>query len=480
MVSSALARIVLTLSVSAVMLVGFVASPRARSPQGPPTVVGAWAGAISLPPGPMAIAVSLTADAAGVWSGTIDIPAQGARGLPLGNISVKGRDVSFAIAGVPGDPRLAGTVSDDGQTMTGTFSQGTGSFPFELKRGSLPVAARPQEPKPPFPYRAEDVTYRNDVAGIAIAGTLTLPQGTGPFPAVLLITGSGAQDRDSRVFGHRPFLVWADTLARRGIAVLRVDDRGVGGTGRSSVQPTSLDFAADVRAGVTFLASRPAIDGTRLGLLGHSEGANIAAIVAADDPRVRFIVMLGGTGVPGDRVLLGQAEVAMVAQGAPRSVIDWQLQIRRRVFDQILAEQNGQPDQAARQALLESLPPMPGATDVEPGRQLAMALYKSLVPWLRHFLAANPRDTLTRVKVPVLALIGDLDLQVPSRENIPAIRAALEAAGNTDATVQAMPGLNHLFQTAKTGQLAEYEQIEETIAPAVLTMVGEWIGARGR
>ncbi len=438
---------------------------------------GTWSGQISLPQGPLNIAVTLNADTAGVWSGTIDIPAQGAKGIVLSNIGVDGRVVSFAMAGVPGDPRFSGTLSDDGQVIAGTFSQGPATAPFELKRGGL-TYARPQEPKPPFPYRAEDVSYRNDAAGISIAGTLTVPQGAGPFPAVLLISGSGPQDRDGTVMGHRTFLLWADTLTRQGIAVLRVDDRGVGGTGRGLAQPTTLDFAGDVRAGLTFLASRPEIDARRLGLLGHSEGANIAAIVATDDPRVRFIVMLGGTGLRGDEVLLQQFEALATTQGTPRGLIDWQLTIRRRTFDQILAEKDGQPDQAARQALLDSLPPVPGTTDAEPGRELARALFTSVSPWLRHFMAADPRESLSRVKVPVLALVGELDRQVVSRENVPAIRASLETAGNTDATVRAMPGLNHLFQTAKTGLVTEYEQIEETISPAVLGLVGEWVGMR--
>lgn len=467
-----------------VVAAGVLAGVMAHAAQAPASsAAGAWAGQISLPPGPLAIAVVLNADPSGAWSGTIDIPAQGAKGLKLANIVVDGRAVAFAIAGVPGDPRFAGTLSDDGQAIAGTFSQGGATFGFALKRGALPAVApvvvvRPQEPKPPFPYRGEDVSYRNEAAGISIAGTLTLPSGNGPFPAVVLITGSGAQDRDSTVFGHRPFLLWADTLTRRGIAVLRVDDRGVGGTGRGSVQPTTLDFAGDVRAGLTFLTARPDIDAKRLGLVGHSEGANIAAIVAADDPRVQFIVMLGGSGVRGDQVLMSQAEVA--AQGASRAVIDWQLTIRRRVFDQILSEKNGQPNPAAREALLGSLPPVPGTTDAEPGRELARALFASLNPWLRHFLAAEPREPLSRVKVPVLALIGERDLQIPARENIPAIRAALEAAGNADATVRALPGLNHLFQTAKTGSVDEYAQIEETVAPEVLTLVGDWIVARAK
>ncbi len=443
------------------------------------SVAGPWSGQISLPPGPLNIAVVLTVDAAGAWTGTIDIPAQGARGVALADVSVEGRAVSFAMAGVPGDPRFSGTIGDDGQSMGGTFTQGPASFPFELRRGAL-TYVRPQEPKAPFPYRVADVTYRNEAAGITLAGTLTVPQGAGPFPAVLLITGSGAQDRDSAVMGHKPFLLWADTLTRQGIAVLRVDDRGVGGTGRGTVQPTSLDFAGDVRAGLTFLASRPEIDATRLGLIGHSEGANIAATVAADDPRVRFIVMLAGSGVRGDALLLEQFSALAASQGAPQAMIDWQLAIRRAVYAQLIAETDGAPNQAARQAILENLPPVPGTGDTEPGRQLATELFESANAWIRYFLAADPRDALSRVKVPVLALIGERDLQIPADDNIPAIRAALATAGNTDATVRAMPGLNHLFQTAKTGLPGEYEQIEETIAPSVLSLVGEWLGERVR
>jgi pimeloyl-ACP methyl ester carboxylesterase len=453
-----------------------VAARASQATQAPASAAGQWSGHISLPPGPLNVGVTLTPGAAGVWTGTIDIPAQGANGVPLVNITVNGSAVSFVMDGVPGDPRFAGTMSADGQTITGTFTQGPASLPFELKRGAL-TYARPQEPRAPFPYRTEDVSYRNDAADITIAGTLTVPQGAGPFPAVLLISGSGAQDRDSTLFGHKPFLLWADTLTRRGFAVLRVDDRGVGGTGAGSAPPTTLDFAGDARAGLTFLASRPEVDAKRLGLVGHSEGANIAAMVAADDPRVRFIVMLGGTGVPGDQVLLRQFEALVRAQGAPQDIIDWQLAIRRRVFEHLRAEK-GQVDEAARGKLIAGLPPMPGTGAVEPSQGLATALFQSMNPWLEYFMVTDPRDSISRVKVPVLALFGELDLQVVPAQNEPAVRAALEAAGNTDVTVRVMPRLNHLFQTAKTGANTEYEQIEETVAPEVLTLVADWLVER--
>jgi pimeloyl-ACP methyl ester carboxylesterase len=279
--------------------------------------------------------------------------------------------------------------------------------------------------------------------------------------------------------GHKPFLLWADTLTRRGIAVLRVDDRGVGGSERGTVTPTSADLADDVRAGVAFLSSLPNVDATRIGLIGHSEGAAIAAMVAADTPAVRFIVMLAGSGVRGDRLMMQQAEAIATAQGLPRPVIDWDLAMRRRVYDQIMAERDGQPDQAARQALLDSIPTIPGTPDAALARQSATQLLDAVSGrWWRFALAHDPGDSLRRVQVPVLALVGERDLQVSARENIPAIRAALEAGGNADITVRALPELNHLLQTAKTGQVSEYEHIEETIAPSVLTLVSEWIVAR--
>jgi pimeloyl-ACP methyl ester carboxylesterase len=451
---------------------------RAQAVTSSPSVAATWAGAIQLPGAALDVTVVLRQDESRAWTGAVDIPAQKAKGLPLTAISVEGAAARFAIAGVGGNPTFAGTMSEDGTTLAGTFTQGQLSAPFELRRTGPPsaVAGRPQEPRPPFPYRSEDVTFRNDAANITLAGTLTLPQGAGPFPAVLLISGSGSQDRDSTIAGHKPFLLIADTLTRRGIAVLRVDDRGVGGSERGLVSPTTAGLAGDTRAGVSLLAARSDIRRERIGLVGHSEGGVIAAMLAADDARVAFIVMLAGGGVRGDELLMQQAEVLLTAGGTPRPLIDWDLKMRRSVYDIINAEVDGKPNEAARQVALQNVAAFPGMPDASTARQTMGQLMQSMsAPWWRYFLSYDPATALARVKIPVLAVIGTRDTQVPSGPNLAAIRAALSKAGNTAVTVRELPNLNHLFQTATTGSPDEYASIEETIAPSALSLLADWI-----
>ena len=335
---------------------------------------------------------------------------------------------------------------------------------------------RPQEPKPPFPYAAEDVSYRNEAAGIRLAGTLTRPQAGGPFASVLLITGAGSQDRDETLFGHKPFLVIADHLTRRGLAVLRVDDRGVGRSDRSPGGATTQDSAGDVLAGVAYLKTRADIDPTRIGLAGHSEGANIAAIVAAGSPEIRFIIMLAGAGVPGDAILFMQAAALARARGASAEAIEWDRSVRARVYELLKSEVNGVADTTRRQTLLDQLPPAPGASDQASARQLGAALLKvGSGAWYRHFLSYDPAPTLVKVKCPVLVLIGENDVQVPPEENVRAIRRALVAGGNTDHTAIIPPRLNHFYQTSVTGLPDEYARIEETFAPTVLELMTGWI-----
>lgn len=469
-----------------VCLAAIVAGTPAALAQTPTSAAGTWTGGITLPPGDLDVTVALAHDdTTRASAGTIDIPAQGGKGLPLANIAINLPSVVFAIASVPGNPTFTGTLSDDGATIAGTFSQAGASFPFTLRRSGPPptlaavAPVRPQQPQPPFPYREELVTYRNALPNVALAGTLTLPQGNGPFPAVLLISGSGTQDRDNTILGHKSFLLIADTLTRRGVAVLRVDDRGIGGSDRGLVVPTTEDLAGDVRAGLAYLQTRKDIDGNRIGLIGHSEGATIAAMVAADSPRVAFIVMLAGAGLRGDEVMMRQVAAIAGTTELPPPVIAWDRDMRRRVYDLVMAETGGTPNEAARAAMIAAIPAIPGAPDANSARENAQLLLRgSSSPWWRFFLAYDPAPTLARVRCPVLALIGDRDTQITSAGNIEALRAAFAAGGNTNATVQELPGLNHLFQTSKTGGPAEYASIEETMAPSALTLVADWVLAR--
>lgn len=352
---------------------------------------------------------------------------------------------------------------------------GTGGPSQAQTAASPPTLLRPQTPAPPFPYRAEEVAFDNAVGGSHLAGTLTLPAGRGPFPAVVLITGSGLQDRDETILGHKPFLLWADTLTRRGVAVLRVDDRTVGGSTGDVTTATTADFAGDVQAAVAFLRTRRDIDARRIGLMGHSEGAVIAPIVAARDPRIAFIVLLAGSGEDGETLMLHQKRLVELAMGVPPAVEDQAQVNMRRLEDAVRTA----PDQAAADARLAAAWRAALTAQGAPGDMPVPAAVKVLAqPWMRWFLAYDPRPTLGKVRCPVLAVGGSKDLQVPAAENLAGIRAAL--AADRDVTAVELPGLNHLLQTATTGSPAEYAAIPETVAPSALTLVSDWIVAHTR
>ena len=398
------------------------------------------------------------------WSGSIDIPAQGLIGHPLEAIRVSDDEVSFLLAAIPGEPTFRGKI--DGDTFSGVLTQSGATVPFALKRGAKAELARPQTPEPPFDYTSEDVTYDN--GSISLAGTLTIPAGQRPFPAVLLISGSGPQDRDEQILGHRPFLVWADHLTKAGIAVLRVDDRGVGGSGGSVPASTSSDFAEDALAGVRFLAGRPEIDAEKIGLMGHSEGGLVAPLAASRSEDVAFLVLLAGTGVPGSDVMELQLQLILAAAGVGKDFIEASGR-ESRELNRVIRE-GGTHEAIARQ--LGKLKQAQGdPTEVSPEE-----LGELTSSWMRFFLEYDPRLALAKVRVPVLALNGELDLQVDATQNLDAIRQALDH--NEDVTARRLPGLNHLFQTAETGAVGEYAKIEETIAPDVLDLVRDWILGR--
>jgi uncharacterized protein len=396
-------------------------APLAVAAQVPtPQSSGLWEGAINVPSGMLQVVVRLDRSAAGDWSGTIDIPAQGAKAFPLENIAADGRSIRFSIAGVPGSPTFGGTLADDGSTISGDFTQGPAKLTFTLRRNTtgtptVVAAARPQEPKPPFPYNDDEVTIQNSAAGVRLAGTLTTPRAGGAYPVVILITGSGQQDRNETIFGHKPFLVLADYLTRRGIAVLRMDDRGVGGTTGNPALATTEDSAGDVLAAVAFLKSYSSTSRSRIGLIGHSEGGIIAPMVAVRSKDIAFEVLLAGSGVTGEQILYQQAALLAQAQGATAEQIAQRRALQERLYGVLKSE----TDVAVMRERIRAIN----------GDASAQALTS---PWFRFFVTYDPAPALRAVTIPTLALNGEKDVQVPFKQNLPAIEAALKAGGNTD------------------------------------------------
>ncbi|GAG67623.1 unnamed protein product [marine sediment metagenome] len=373
-----------------------------------------------------------------------------------------------------------GKVGEDFLVIEGEWKQSGGVFPLTLKRVDKAVEMlRPQVPKKPYPYIEEELVYENKEAGITLAGTLTLPPGKGPSPVVLLISGSGPQDRNETIYNHRPFLILADYLTCQGIAVLRVDDRGVGKSTGDFSQATSEDFASDVLAGIEYLKTRKEINPNQIGLIGHSEGGLIAPMVAVKSPDVAFIILMAGTGLTGEEILYLQGALIYRAMGVSEEDIIKNRQFNEKIFSLIKEEKDEKNiEEKLRQMFMADwaeLNEEEKSRIGDPEVFLKAQLQSLLSPWLKFFLAYDPKPTLSKVKCPVLAINGEKDLQVPPKENLSAIKEALVAGGNKNFTVKELPGLNHLFQTAQTGLHSEYAKIEETISPNALKLIGDWV-----
>lgn len=453
-------RIMISLFVVLVMLgiVAGCAAPAAPAPVAGP-LAGDWHGSIEVPDQPLDIGVHLTGEES--LAGTIDVPAMGVIAAPLAEVQRDGDRVGFTIPDVPGAPAFSGTLRID--ALVGDFTQAGQSFPVTLTRGALAGAARPQEPHPPFPYRTEDVTYHD--GEVQLAGTLTLPAGPGPFTAVLLVSGSGPQDRDEALLGHKPFLVLSDTLTQAGYAVLRVDDRGVGGSTGDLNGSDYEDLTGDITAGVDFLRARPDI--TRVGLLGHSEGGYLAPLAAQRDGDVAFVVLMAGPAVPGDQVLEAQNRLMLAAAGQTPAQIEARIATIREGVGLLRAE-----DYAGAATLVRTALTSQGV----PADQVDGQVTELTSRYFRSFAVYDPAAALAALTVPVLAVYGGRDVQVPAEQSVPAMQALL--GRNPDVTVRTFPDLNHLMQPAATGQLAEYATIATTLAPEFLDLVTGWMHER--
>lgn len=399
---------------------------------------------------------------------TMDIPIQGVMGMPLGNVSFDDPDVHFEIT-------ETGAVFDGelkGDEISGQLRQSGIVGSFYLKRTEKAVIV-----EEPLPYRQEDVSFKN--GDITLAGTLTLPEGEGPFPAIVLISGSGPQNRDEEIYEFKIFRTIADNLTRSGIAVLRYDDRGVGGSTGDIFNSTSGDFAKDVEAAVGLLKSRPDIGS--IGLLGHSEGGLIAPMVAADTKDVDFIILMAGPAVNGKEILLAQSELILRAENASEEVIQQQRDLQGRILQAAETGEGWEEIEAdMRKIVRESIEELPEEqkktiTDVEALVDARVdpqiAFEKS--PWFKFFLEYEPSVGLKKTEVPVLALFGELDLQVPADMNKVAMEKLLE--NNTDVTIIVLPKANHLFQEAITGSINEYPFLKKEFVPGFLDTITEWV-----
>ena len=444
----------------------------------PVLTAGHWIGSIAVPGGSLTIVFNISQQGE-KRTATCDSPDQGVTGITVESVEAADGKVIIALPSI--GSRFEGILSPDGRTITGKWQQGGMEMDCEVRHSETPYTVnRPQNPKSPLPYTVSDITFPNPDAGITLAGTLTIPEGSGPFPAMVLVAGSGPNDRDETVFNHKPFLVLADHLTRTGIAVLRFDKRGIGGSGGDYQSATTDDFASDAMAAVTALESMNHIRKDRIGVLGHSEGALVAPMLAAHHPeRIDCLVLIGAPGVPGRELMPMQMKTLLERSGTGKEQVREALEQQSALFGIVLGESDPakadtllDQEMKRRYALLsEEERSMPGMTEQE------MIISARVVnsKWFRRFLTLDPRDYLKQTRCPVLALWGERDLQVVPKQNLPEVEKALRKAGNPEVILRKLPEFNHLFQTAETGLVSEYPVIEETMAPVAMKTISDWL-----
>lgn len=429
------------------------------------TIEGSWYGLLKVQETELRVVFNIVRQDT-TYIATMDSPDQGVKGISVDIVSFVNSVLKIEIKSAMIE--YSGIYLGD--KILGTFKQHGQSFPMNLSRRAIEGPKRPQEPKQPYGYYTENVKFKNEKAGIALSGTLSLPSKEGSFPAVILISGSGPQNRDEEIMGHKPFLVIADHLTKNGIGVLRFDDRGVGESQGVFASATTLDFVSDVEAAMDYLKERKEIKSNNIGLIGHSEGGIIAPLVANNRKDVSFIVLLAGTGVKGSEIILAQQELIARASGASEEEISEYKKLNRNILNIIDNEEKNPDLKNIITNLIVSA--SKGSAPVELARQQAGQVTS---PWMLFFLKYDPAIALREVKCPILAINGDKDLQVPSKINLKAIEES-----SNDVTIIEIEGLNHLFQEAQTGLPAEYSKIEETFSPKALKIITEWVMKRVR
>jgi len=431
-------------------------------------IKGYWSGILDVGATKLPIVLNIS-EKEGKYSATMDSPSQGAKGIPLNSINFDNAKLTFSITNI--GVEYEGVWQSD--SIVGTFKQSGMSFPltFLPAKESPKLLTRLQEPTLPYPYHAEDLRFENKKSGITLAGTLTLPKEGNKFPAVVLVSGSGPQNRDEEVFGHKPFLVLSDYLTRNGIAVLRYDDRGVAESGGNYQTATLQDFATDATAAVNYLKTRKEINPEKIGIIGHSEGGIIAFMLAGESGSdLAFIVTMAGMAIPGDSLMRMQRYAISKTMGISDALIEQNEAVVgiaysiANSYSQDFILQN--MDNLINEAIPDSL-----KMNINIRLGLQQAVKQIMAPEILSLMNFNPSDALKSIKCPVFALNGEKDLQVPADINLDRVKALVKGP----VTVKKYPNLNHLFQHCTTGLPSEYGNIEETISPEVLNDIATWI-----
>jgi pimeloyl-ACP methyl ester carboxylesterase len=413
----------------------------------------------------------------------LDSFTEGLEGIPC-TMKHEGDQITISVPIALAPAEFIGTLSDNKETVTGKWTQRGNSYDLVLKKIPLESTRdlkrkRPQTPQPPFDYDSEDVYIENKKDNLTLAGTLTSPPGHGPFPAVVMISGSGAQDRDETIFGHKLFFVIADHLAKHGIAVLRYDDRGTAKSTGNFADATSADFANDVEAVIDFLKTHQKVDPKRIILCGHSEGGIIAPMVASRRDDVAGVIMMAGPGVNGRQISVNQSKLIAEASGIPDYMIELNQTLLRGLYER--QEKGEALDKAYLDELAAKMKqdlPEDVRDSFEPAELIETTVKTINSKWFAFFAEYDPVPALTKIRCPILAMVGEKDTQVDPKLNMPAIEKALKDSGNADFELQVLPNLNHLFQPCRTGAVAEYNLIEQTISPAALDLITQWLEQR--
>ncbi|BDD05530.1 alpha/beta hydrolase family protein [Aureibacter tunicatorum] len=439
-------------------------------------ISGSWNGSIEYLGSNLTIVFNIQkTDSA--YISTMDSPDQGIYGIKVDSTSFE--NSILKIKSIALGFKYNGMLTKTG-TIDGTYLEMSQSFPLTLTKGKAnkKEIVRFQEPQQPYPYYTEEVEFENAKDNVTLAGTLTLPQKTGKYPIVILISGSGPQNRDEEILGHKPFLVLADHLTRQGIGVLRYDDRGVYQSTGDFPSSTSADFSTDVESAVKYLKKRKEVNKKQIGLIGHSEGGLIAPMVAARSKDINYIVLMAGPGMPGDELMIHREELILKKTGLDEHSISESIKQRKEIYDAIIKANDLKSLEITLTRIYNkrfeiSPEPLPEGMTKEDYIASKAKIWAN--PWMSYFIKYDPSENLKKVKCPVLAVNGEKDVQVPSEKNLKEIKTHIESGGNYKVTVEEFPNLNHLFQNCETGFPDEYSQIEETFSPIALDKISTWI-----